>query len=112
MIQRKGSYEGDYVLSRFDHVLLDSRGLVFQVSNALSKLVRSSNTQDCDPIDDQLPTFESSPAESEQQLKENRVPDTFSLDSSFETINTLTRSHTASHTSFDDNLDNDFNAND
>lgn len=63
-------------------------------------------------IDDEVLMLESSLAASEQQLKRKRVPGASFLEISFETINVLTRSHTASYTSADDNQDKAFDVND
>lgn len=56
--------------------------------------------------------FESSPAILEHLLKEKRVPGTSFSNNSFETTTVLIQSHTASHTSVDDNMDHEFNVND
>lgn len=49
-----------------------SSKLFHQVRNALSKLLHSLGTQDCDPIDSKLPTIETNLAALEQQLKYKR----------------------------------------
>lgn len=68
--------------------------------------------QDCEPIDDEILSFESSPIASEQQLQQRKVVDTSISDHYFETVNCLARYHTGSHSPVDDNLGNDPNAND
>lgn len=59
-----------------------------------------------------MPTFEASPATSEQQLTDQGALRTLYLDNSFESVNLLIRSHTASRTPIDDNLGDDYNTND
>lgn len=83
-----------------------------QIPHALSGLLYSSDAKVCEPIDHEIPVFECSPDASEQRLKKKLVPGARFLGYSSKNINVVTRSHTASHTSANDNLDTEFDAND
>lgn len=84
-------------LCQFDYEVLYRPVLVHQILSALSRLLHPLNTQTCEPIDDDICTFE--------RLKEMEVPGTSFPDNAFETKNVLNRSQTISFTLVDYNLD-------
>lgn len=98
--------------SKFNYDILYCPEMVHCVLHAISRLQHASYNQYIEIIDDDIFTFQSSPVALERLLKEKSVLAISFLDISSETINVRTQSHTASHTSDDDNLDNDSIAND
>lgn len=63
-------------------------------------------------MDGEVLTYEKSPTASEQRLKYKGVLGTSFSDNYFETINVITLSHKARHTSVHDNLDAALNESD
>lgn len=98
-------------MNEFDFEVLYLVGLVHQEPDALTQLPHPSDTQEYDPIDDDVRTFASSATALRQWLKEKRVLGTSFLHVSIETTTVLKWSHTTSHTLVDDYLDDDFFAN-
>lgn len=97
---------------KFDFEALHRLGLINQGPDALPRLQIQSDTQNCEPIDDKVPMFESSSDPLEEWMKMKRVKVVSISDNSFETMNVLKRFHTASHTPADGNLCIDFDTND
>lgn len=100
------------LLNELDFQVLYFSGLVHQVHNALSRLLRPFDTQNCEPINDEIPIFEFSPVALEQRLDEKGVLYASFSYNSFKTTITLTKLHTASHTPLDDIPDDDSDTND
>lgn len=98
-------------LGELEYEVLYFTGLVHQLPDSLSRLINPSDTQKYESIEDEIFTFESSSA-GLKQLKEKGEPGTSLLDNSFETMNVLSRSQTASQTTVDDNLESSFDIND
>lgn len=86
--------------------------LLHQVRDAVSKLLHPSDTSNCEPAYDEIPTFQSSLAALKQRLKEKRMLGASFVDIAFEAAIVLTQFYIGSHTPVDENLDNGFNAND
>lgn len=95
--------------NEFDYEFLYQQWLAHKVPNALTFLLHSSDTQNCEPIDAAIHKFESSADAVEQRLKKKEVLGTSCSNNVFEIINVPTLAFTASLTSVDDNLDNGFN---
>lgn len=98
-------------LSKLVHLVLFCLKLVIRVSDATSGLLHSSDTPDCEPIDDKISTFEPSSATLKRREKEVRVAGTPFSVNFLETISMSTRSFSASHIPVDDTHDNYFIAN-
>lgn len=114
-------------LGKFDNEILNRFWLFNQISDVLLSLLHPLETQECEPIVGEFPTFDSSPAGLEQRIKEKGVlrvsfsnkslkddsfPDNSFSCNSFETIVVLIRSHTAIYTPESLYLQDDLNAND
>lgn len=70
--------------------------LSHHLPDAFSKLLHLPDTQECDPKDDEIPTFESSPAALEQRLERRGFSVPLFFGNDFETTSALTRFHPAS----------------
>lgn len=86
-------------LSEVDFDVLYCPELVHQVQNGLSRVLHPSYTQDCELVDDDVLTFESSPPALEQPLNERGLLGTFLWKILLRPTNSLVlRSEAVSHT--------------
>lgn len=98
--------------SKYEYEVLYHPRLVHEAPDTLWRELQSSDTQDCEPIEDEIPMFQSTVAALKQRLMGKGALGISFFAKYFETIHMRTLPHAASHTPVDDTLDHDFNAND